>query len=140
VLWIFGLTLACATSPHAPLPLSLVLFLCSNFLSLSPSSLLPPCPWCDPMDGYRRSSDPKVSFPSPFLSPSFPFPLPSARPSPLAPLEACSRRSLAARPRGAARRRGSPWRSPRATAWPPGAAPPGGSPRRGPHGTAPCVP
>jgi hypothetical protein len=35
---------------------------------------------CDPMDGCRRSSDPKVSFPSPLLSPSFPFPLSCARP------------------------------------------------------------
>jgi hypothetical protein len=43
-----------------------------------------PGPRCDPVDGCRRSSDRKVSFPSDLLSPSFPFPfpLPCTRPTP----------------------------------------------------------
>jgi hypothetical protein len=45
----------------------------SNYLCLSSTSLPPPCPRCDPVDGYRRSLDPKVS--SPLLSPSIPFSL-----------------------------------------------------------------
>jgi hypothetical protein len=62
----------------SPLPLSF-LFPHSNF----PLRLFHlPCPRCDPVDGCRRSSDPKVSFPSPLLSPSFPFPLPACGPSP----------------------------------------------------------
>jgi hypothetical protein len=91
----------------------------SNFLSLSPTSLLPPCPRCDPMDGYHRSSNHKVSFPSPSSLPPSPFPLPCARPSPLAPGG-----SLATRSSGVAL-----WRSAARLA---SARPPGGSPRRGP--------
>jgi hypothetical protein len=95
-------------------------FPCSNFLSLSPTSLIPPCPRCDPVDGYRRSSNPKVSFPSPSSLPPSPSLSPAHAP----------RGSLAARPPG-----GSPWRGaarPGANlaAWPPDAAS-DGSPRHG---------
>jgi hypothetical protein len=53
--------------PHTPMrapSLSLSFcFPCSNSLSLSSTSLPPPCPRCDPVDGYRRLLHPKVSSP-----------------------------------------------------------------------------
>jgi hypothetical protein len=110
------------TSPHVrpSLSLSHFLFPCSNFLSLTSTSLPPSCPRCDPVDGYRRLSDPKVSFPSPLLAPSFPFPLPCARPSPPG---------------------GSPRRGP--LVWPPGGSPwhgPVRAPARAAHSRTRAVP
>jgi hypothetical protein len=102
---------------RAPLPISF-LFPRSNF----PLPLFHlPCPRCYPVDGCRRSLDPKVSFPSPLLSPSS-FPLPHACPPHPAH---CTRPSLAP-PRASCR---DPW------AWPLGRGP--DVVRRGPqHGAA----
>jgi hypothetical protein len=106
VQWVFGPAPSAPTSHHAPpvplsisfsfpaqqllLPLfhlsstffaSLYLIFFSRAATSSPS--LPPlfhllCPRCDPVDGCRRSSDPKVSFPSPSSLPPFPLPCPRA--------------------------------------------------------------
>jgi hypothetical protein len=66
----------------APLSLSLFVSRATTSFSLSSTSLPPPCPRCDAVDGYHRSLDPNVSFPFPLLSPSLPFTLPSARGTP----------------------------------------------------------
>jgi hypothetical protein len=108
VQWVFGPAPSAPTSHHAPpvplsisfsfpaqqllLPLfhlsstffaSLYLIFFSRAATSSPS--LPPlfhllCPRCDPVDGCRRSSDPKVSFPSPSSLPPFPLPCPLSHP------------------------------------------------------------
>jgi hypothetical protein len=67
-----------------PLPLSHLVFPRSNSLSLSLSStsLSHLFSLGDPVDGYRRFLDPKVSSPLLSLSLSLPFPLPYARPWP----------------------------------------------------------
>jgi hypothetical protein len=67
--------------PHAPTPSLSFCFPRSNSLSLSFTSLPPLCPRCDPVDGYRRFLDPKVSSPPPPLSLP-PLSLPYARPCP----------------------------------------------------------
>jgi hypothetical protein len=88
-----------APHPHAHLSLSLIWF--SHAATPPPSPFLPPLSHLfalgDPVDGYRRFLDPKVSSPllSLSLSLSLPFPLPCTRPCPpmcasLAPLGAAS--------------------------------------------------
>jgi hypothetical protein len=87
----------------------------SKFLSLSSTT----CPKCDPVDGYRRWLDPKVSFPSP-----------SSLPPLLSPH---ARGALAPRRRGPAT---APHRGP--AAWPL-ARTSGAAPRRGPRAPPVCV-
>jgi hypothetical protein len=100
---------------------------------LPSSSLLPlfhlPCPRCDPVNGYRRSSSPEES--SPFPSPPHPSPLPlPLSPSPrVAPWPAAA-------PRSPPRRCGPcppcPARlSPSVAPWPATAPRPHDPPRRG---------
>jgi hypothetical protein len=62
-------------TPMCPLPLSFC-FSRSNSLSLSSTSLPPPCPRRDPVDGYRLLLDPKVSSPPLSSLPPSPFHLP----------------------------------------------------------------
>jgi hypothetical protein len=111
-----------ALAPHPPcVPLSSLshfLFPCSNF-SLPLFHIL--CPRCDPVDGYHRSSSPKVSSPSPPISSPLPPFLPPLRAAPcdLWP---------AAWPRAASGR----WRGP--------CVPPRAPPRRGPPGARSPIP
>jgi hypothetical protein len=112
--------------PCAPSSLSHFLFPRNN-LPLPLFHL--PCPRCDSVDGCRRSSNPKVNFSSPLLSPSVPFPLPArlVRPYPAA---SPTRPSL--------RPRGGPARPPTCpTAVRP---PPPSVVWRGPSGAAPARP
>jgi hypothetical protein len=114
-------------TPHARAPFTLYLILCfprSNSLSLSSTSLPPPCPRCDPVDGYRRLLNPKVSSPplsslppSPSLFPGHAPLSPTAlHPHPTAP-------TVAPLPRG-------PMPFPGSLAPSPGSAPSGPSPPR----------
>jgi hypothetical protein len=95
--------------PHAPPSLYLIFF--SRATTSSPS--LPPlfhllCPRCDPVDGCHRSSDPKVSFPSPSSLPPFPYLSPTRGPSPRLPAHAPFPKRLRAPPEAAPRAR-SAW-------------------------------
>jgi hypothetical protein len=79
------------SAPHPPcappLPLSHLVFPRSNSLSLSSTSLSHLFALGDPVDGYHRFLDPKVSSPllSLPLSLSLPFPLPSPPPATVRP-------------------------------------------------------
>jgi hypothetical protein len=107
--------------PWRPLPLPISFSFPAQQLPLPLFHLL--CPRCDPVDGCRRSSDAKVSFPSPLLYLS----LPSSLPVRVAPLP------LGARPRWC------PCPSPRRGLVQPLAAP-CPSPRAAPSGPSPTVP
>jgi hypothetical protein len=113
-------------APLAPPPFLSISFCFprSNLLSLSSTSLPPPCPMCNLVDGYRRLLDPKVSSP-PLSSPSLHFLLPCVPPLP-PPLGVRSLASPTSAPSPRARGPGLPCVRPQ----PPGKAAPGPCPRR----------
>jgi hypothetical protein len=137
--------------PWRPLPLPISFSFPAQQLPLPLFHLL--CPRCDPVDGCRRSSDAKVSFPSPLLYLSLPSSLP-VRVAPL-PLGARPRRCPCPSPRrGLVQPLAAPCPSPRAAPSGPRGAParsPSARPRRCPYpplgvapsglpGGAPCPP
>jgi hypothetical protein len=157
VLWVFGPARSpasdptwpgpgarplCPHTPHARPPPFLSISFCfprRNLLSLSSTSLPPPCPRCNPLDGYRRFLDPKVSSPplsslplppfffpacGPWLPCAWPLASPTRGPrhpgslahGPLPPAarSPCPRRRGVPAPHGSAAPRGSPDAFPRA--------------------------